>query len=61
MNDGIRSIMFTVQRTPGANGLSVQTDIGWTVSRSPVGGAPVTEDIDVSTTRGTLTIANGQT
>lgn len=60
IESGPSSVSFTVARTPGANGQSVQTDIDWSVSRSSVGGPPVTEDIDVSTVRGTLTIANGQ-
>ena len=58
--NGPSSVFFTVARTPGANGQSIQTDISWSVSRSPTGGPPVNEDIDVSTISGTLTIANGQ-
>lgn len=60
IQSGPSSVFFTVARTPGANGQSIQTDINWSVSRSPAGGPPVTEDIDVSTVSGTLTIVNGQ-
>ena len=61
VESGAIPVSFTVLRTPGANGQSVQTDVGWSVVRSPAGGPPITEDIDVSTTRGTLTITDGQT
>ena len=57
---GPASVMLTVLRTPGANMQSVQTDIHWSVSRSPAGGLPLTDDIDVSTVSGVLSIANGQ-
>jgi hypothetical protein len=57
---GPASVFLTVLRTPGANMQSVQTDIHWSVSRSLVGGLPLTDDIDVSTVSGVLTLTNGQ-
>ena len=57
---GPSSVFLTILRTPGANMLSVQTDISWSVSRSPAGGLPLTDDIDVSTISGVLTIGAGQ-
>ena len=60
IQSGPVSVFLTVVRTPGANMQSVQTDINWSVSRSPAGGLPLTDDIDVSTVSGVLTIANGQ-
>ena len=58
--NGPSSVMLTVVRTPGANGQSVRADINWSVRRTPAGGSSLTDDIDVSTTSGVLTIANGQ-
>ena len=57
---GPASVFLTVLRTPGANMQSLQTDIHWSVSRSSAGGLPLTDDIDVSTVSGVLSIANGQ-
>ena len=57
---GPASVFLTVLRTPGANMQSVQTDIHWSVSRSLAGGLPLTDDIDVSTVSGVLTLANAQ-
>ena len=57
---GPASVFLTVVRTPGANMQSIQTDINWSVSRSPAGGLPLTDDIDVSTVSGVLTISTGQ-